>query len=72
MSCESGLFVQVSVYCVCMISAHLRYPVFNPVSLMDICFLTCICLWPACLKTVNGVFIAGRCRHNLHSSLYPL
>ena len=23
----------------------LVHPVFNPVALMDICFLTCICLW---------------------------
>ena len=38
--------VQVYVYCAWRISAHLRY---NQCSillhLMDICFLTCICLW---------------------------
>ena len=38
--------VQVSVYCVWRIPAHLRYTQCAILlHLMDICFLTCICLW---------------------------
>ena len=38
--------VQVSVYCACRISAHLRCTQCSILlHLMDICFLTCICLW---------------------------
>ena len=38
--------VQVSVYCAWRISAHLRCTHCSILlNLMDICFLTCICLW---------------------------
>ena len=38
--------VQVSVYCAWRIPAHLRYTQCSILlHLMDICFLTCICLW---------------------------
>ena len=38
--------VQVYVYCACRIPAHLRYTQCSiPLHLMDICFLTCVCLW---------------------------
>ena len=38
--------VQVSVYCNCRIPAHLRCTLCSILlHLMDICFLTCICLW---------------------------
>ena len=38
--------VQVSVYCAWRISAHLRCTQCSILlHLMDICFLTCICLW---------------------------
>ena len=38
--------VQVSVYCVWRIPAHLRCTQCSILlHLMDICFLTCICLW---------------------------
>ena len=38
--------VQVSVYCAWRIPAHLRCTQFSILlHLMDICFLTCICLW---------------------------
>ena len=38
--------VQVSVYCTWRISAHLRCTQYSiMLHLMDICFLTCICLW---------------------------
>ena len=38
--------VQVSVYCAWRIPAHLRCTqCSNLLHLMDICFLTCICLW---------------------------
>ena len=38
--------VQVSVYCAWRIPAHLRYTQCSILlHLLDICFLTCICLW---------------------------
>ena len=49
--CESGFSlcrwqVQVSVYCAWRIPAHLRCTQCSILlHLMDICFLTCICLW---------------------------
>ena len=52
--------VQVSVYCALRISAHLRCTQCSILlHLMDICFLTCICLWQisqiqTCLFKVVG------------------
>ena len=52
--------VQVSVYCAWRIPAHLRYTQCSILlHLMDICFLTCICLWhisqiQTCLFKVVG------------------
>ena len=52
--------VQVSVYCSCRIPAHLRCIQCSILLLlMDICFLTCVCLWqllqiPTCLCEVVG------------------
>ena len=52
--------VQVSVYCARQISAHLRctqYPIM--LHLIDICFLTCLCMWQisqiqTCLRVADG------------------
>ena len=52
--------VQVSVYCVRRIPAHLRCTHCSiMLHLIDICFLTCICLWQisqiqTCLHVVVG------------------
>ena len=52
--------VQVSVYCARRIPAHLRCTQCSILlHLIDICFLTCICLWQisqiqTCLRVVVG------------------
>ena len=52
--------VQVSIYCARRISAHLRCTMCSiMLHLIDICFLTCICLWhisqiQTCLRVVVG------------------
>ena len=52
--------VQVSVYCARLIPAHLRCTQGSfMLHLIDICFLTCICLWQIsqiqnCLRVVVG------------------
>ena len=52
--------VQVSVCCASRIPAHLRCTQCSTLlHLIDICFLTCICLWQisqiqACLRVVVG------------------
>ena len=52
--CESGFFVEVSVYCARRIPAHLC----TLLQLIDICFLTCVCLWQISqIKTFLGVVV---------------
>ena len=75
--CESGWQVQVSVYCAWRIPAHLRCTQCSIVlHLIDICFLTCICLWqisqiqtslfkvvgPGLVSTSPG-FVSGSASH---------
>ena len=60
MSCEWILCVNVFVYCARQIPAHLRCTqCFILLHLIDICFLSCICLWQisqiqTCLCVVVG------------------
>ena len=56
--------VQVSVYCAWRIPAHLRCTQCSILlHLMDICFLTCICLWQISQIQTSPTFVSSRASH---------